>query len=87
MLAEKILRRKQFMHTILEKKFRVQPLRKKHAQHLIALDLELLQGVKFISSEHVHSIPRKMTFYSHSKFHYFASIDDAGFQVSVININ
>lgn len=77
---------KQFIYTVLEKTFWVQPSRKEGVQHLVTLDLELLQKVKCISSEHVQSIPRKVTFYSHSKFNYFPSIDDAGFQVSVIRV-
>lgn len=75
------------MYTVLEKTFSLQPSRKEGTRHLIALDLELIWKVKFISSEHVHSIPRKMASYSHSEFHYFSSIGDAGFQVSVIKIN
>lgn len=75
------------MYIDLEKTFRVQPSRKEGIRHFIASDLELIRKVKFISSELVHSIPRKMTSYSLSEFHYFSSIGDAGFQVSVIKIN
>lgn len=77
-----VLCRKYFIHSFQGKAFWVQTSSKESAQQLRALDQEL-EKKKNISTEYVHSIPRKWL-YLHSEFHYFPTVDDAGFQVSVI---